>query len=133
MVDRQFKKEALNDSEVIKNPGPGEYKVPEKSVEGPQYHFGLKNSSSLINFSAKEIPGPGQYTPQQEIFTTVGYSMGMKGEGSFSSREGPGPGSYAYNSMFQRIKGAATFGRFSRMEANLPNKSATNGETSGDK
>ena len=44
----------------IKNdlPGPGEYKVPEKVVEGPKFGFG----TSARKFETKEdSPGPGYY------------------------------------------------------------------------
>jgi len=92
--------------------------VPEKSVEGPKYHFGLKSSTSAMNLSTKEIPGPGQYSPKQDVFSTIGYSIGVKnGGGSFSSRDGPGPGQYENVTQFARIKGAATFGKHSRIEA----------------
>jgi hypothetical protein len=40
--------------------------------------------------------------------------MGAKGAGSFTNREGPGPGEYSCNTVFEKIKGAATFGKLSR-------------------
>ena len=40
-------------------PGPGAYTVPDKSIEGPKYHIGLKTSLSVANLSSKGMPGPG--------------------------------------------------------------------------
>ncbi len=43
------------------------------------------------------------------------FRMGVKGIGSFTNREGPGPGEYSCNTVFERIKGAATFGKVNRI------------------
>jgi len=49
----------MSDSESLKKPGPGQYTIPEKIIEGPKFPFGLKVSSSLANLSARDLPGPG--------------------------------------------------------------------------
>jgi hypothetical protein len=48
------------------------------------------------------------------------FRMGNKGNGAFSNNgKGPGPGDYNYNSTFNKIKGPATFGRYSRIQLAL--------------
>lgn len=39
-------------------PGPGEYKVIEKSIEGPRFGFGTASRSKIAK---DESPGPGTY------------------------------------------------------------------------
>ena len=48
--------------------------------------------------------------------------MGLKGAGSITNRDGPGPGDYNYKTAFERIKGAATFGKFVRIGKGKRNK-----------
>lgn len=54
--------------------------------------------------------------------------MGIKGAGSFTHREGPGPGEYSSTTVFERIKGAATFGRFNRIGGLKTSKQGKEGE-----
>ena len=55
-------------------PGPGQYNIPDKGIEGPKYPIGLKTNASEALFSAKEVPGPGAYTPCSNAFSTVAFS-----------------------------------------------------------
>ena len=45
--------------------------------------------------------------------------MSSKGVGSFTNREGPGPGEYSHKTIFQKIGGAATFGKNKRMDPSI--------------
>lgn len=59
--------------------------------------------------------------------------MGVKGNGAFTNRDkGPGPGDYGYDSAFKSIKGAATFGKHSRIQIsiNTSKSMAKDGEAS---
>jgi hypothetical protein len=42
--------------------------------------------------------------------------MSLKGPGSFTNRDGPGPGTYVHKTMFESIGGAATFGKNRRIQ-----------------
>jgi hypothetical protein len=55
-------------------PGPGQYTLPDKSIEGPKYHIGLKTNASEALITSKEVPGPGQYTPMSNAFSTIAFS-----------------------------------------------------------
>ena len=48
------------------------------------------------------------------------------GVGSFTTREGPGPGEYRVLEFYNRIKGPATFSRHKRMEINSKNIDSSN-------
>ena len=50
--------------------------------------------------------------------------MGLKGTGSITNRDGPGPGEYMYKTEFSNIKGPVTFGKFTRLN-NLKGRGAS--------
>jgi hypothetical protein len=41
--------------------------------------------------------------------------IASKGKGCFTNRDGPGPGTYDKKTLFARIRGAASFGRYKRI------------------
>ena len=54
-------------------PGPGNYEIPSKMVEGPKFLFGNKPE----DFETKKkrmSPGPGAYTPDSSIIKERGAS-----------------------------------------------------------
>jgi len=59
------KRAPLNNAKNV--PGPNNYDVPSKAVEGPTFHMGLKldNRSSIGTYVArtKHVPGAGGYDP----------------------------------------------------------------------
>ena len=55
-------------------PGPGTYDIPDKSIEGPKYHLGLKTSFSSAEVAMKQVPGPGCYSPNSNAFSNFSFS-----------------------------------------------------------
>jgi hypothetical protein len=56
-------------------PGPGQYTAKTSFGKAPKYSFGLKNEKSKELYSAREIPGPGNYTPNfNKLYKNVSYS-----------------------------------------------------------
>lgn len=96
-----------------KNPGPGQYKSPSKTEDGPRYQFGLKTASAFTSYS-RHVPGPGQYTPRNNTLSKVSYSMPGKSEyqSAISGKKklAPGPGQYDSRSDFSKTAGNG-FGR----------------------
>lgn len=80
------------------NPGPGNYEIPCKMVEGPQHRFtgesGHKNKKS-------GIPGPADYTPnfQVEQMATSAVSFTRSKRHDKQERVGVGPGQYNSSSL----------------------------------
>ena len=95
----------------ISTPGPGEYKPPRKTFEGPKFPFGLKTSLSSDRLQTA-APGPGQYQPYYPSLTPVAYSFSTRSLSSSKlQQESPGPGAYEHNSfMSTSARGSGVFG-----------------------
>lgn len=73
-------------------PGPGEYKIPSKVVEGPKYTTRVK--PKIDPFKMKSDPGPGFYDPPTSgSFKKISYSLTGIAHSSIDKTT-PGPGSY---------------------------------------
>ena len=73
-------------------PGPGEYRIPSKVVEGPKYTTRVK--PKIDPFKMKSDPGPGFYDPPTSgSFKKISYSLTGIAHSSIDKTT-PGPGSY---------------------------------------
>ena len=75
----------------VRQPGPGEYDMPSKIVEGPRFTTRPKPAIPDF-FKLKKMPGPGQHDPPAAPFKNIKYSM--SGVNDKNQPATPGPGSY---------------------------------------
>eukprot|EP00347_Sterkiella_histriomuscorum_P004831 403358922 len=82
-------------------PGPGDYQIPSRAVEGPQYVMGLKSQKDQSS-SQQELPGPGYYLIEDskppklknEPKFSIGKSKRVDLANLKNKRNIPGPGQY---------------------------------------
>ncbi len=78
-------------------PGPGEYKIPSRAIEGPKFTTRVK--PKIDPFKMKTAPGPGFYDPPTSgAFKKLSYSLTGIAHSTIDKTT-PGPGSY--NSLDQ--------------------------------
>jgi len=81
------------------NPGPGNYNIPSKIGEGPNYVIKNPNNNKTAHESQifsgnKNIPDPFSYDPKfNNKFVNIAYSMGNKFK-DVKYNNNPGPGAY---------------------------------------
>lgn len=76
------------------SPGPGMYTAIDNGLSAPKYHFGTKSVTDFNKFK-KNIPGPGQYNPETNAFSKIGFSFTSRHNPSNKDLMGkPGPGTY---------------------------------------
>ena len=91
------------------NPGPGAYTSALKKYLGPSYKIGTASKSHKELSSKKEVPGPGQYSPEKHQYgPSYGFTRGGRHERT--SSEGPGPGSYMMYQVIGREGAKHTMG-----------------------
>lgn len=80
----------------MKNPGPGNYEIPSKMIEGPR--FGMCGKNERKNKQGN--PGPGSYMPNHncEKENSVALSFGRSLRDAKKKNSQPGPGMYEFKS-----------------------------------
>ena len=82
-----------------KNPGPNTYDIPQRAVEGPKFHMGLKldNQSAIGTHQRKTKgnPGAGKYQPDYTVTKKKlpAFSM-LSRHADAQKMRSPGPGTY---------------------------------------
>jgi len=76
-------------SPKLRQPGPGEYDIASKIVEGPR--FTARSKNKIPNFDKpNDLPGPGQHNVPLAAFKNVKYSISGVKEKNRSITPGPG-------------------------------------------
>ena len=97
-IGKSKRKELVQDN---MDPGPGQYNIPMKFLNGPKYSLISKHYYSNEKELAR-FPGPGQYHAIKLLNKNYKYSFGIKHKKP-EIDETPGPGSYRISSSLSHI------------------------------
>lgn len=105
-----------------KVPGPNNYNIPSRAVEGPQIHMHARTDKVDQNLK-KNVPGPGNYdlqnSPNNRHNKSASYSLGTSTRvdiGVKKQEYKPGPGNYNQDKDFKRTSPKFGFGSEKRPE-----------------